>query len=74
MLDSFNLKPVDGLTATSTKLPVKTILAFDRKVIFSPSSIWSNSPVKLPVGSLVKFNLVTPGGKSVVDTEVIGYL
>ena len=34
----------------------------------------AKSPSKFPVSSDVKFNFATPAGKSVVETDVTGYL
>ena len=71
---SCSIKPVDGLVATSTSSPVNITCELERNDILALSGITANNPSKLPVESLVKLSLATPAGKSLVETDVTGYL
>ena len=71
---SLSLRPVDGLTATSSRPPVNSTLLLMRIVILVPSVTAANNPSEVDPVPVDKFSLATPAGKSVVVTEVTGYL
>ena len=71
---SRSLRPVEGLTATSSSPPVNSILLLIRRVILVPSGTAANKPSVADPVPVDKFSLHTPAGKSAVAVEVTGYL
>ena len=67
------MRPVDGLTATSSNPPVSSVRLNCLSVIFVPSATTANRPSVADPVPVERFNLATPTGKSVVVTEVTGY-